>query len=108
MQRRVFHRLLCALPILAALGGATTAQPLSPQQVAFRDIYRELIEIDTTDTTGDTLKAAEAMAARLKAAGFPAADIRVVSTGPRRAIWSRGCAARARASRSSCWRISTW
>ena len=51
---------------------------------AFRDIYRELVEIDTTDTTGDTLKAAEAMAARLKAGGFPAADIRVVSTGPRK------------------------
>ena len=43
----------------------------SPQQQAFRDIYRELVEIDTTDTSGDTLKAAEAMAARLKAAGFP-------------------------------------
>ena len=50
----------------------------------FRDIYRELVEIDTTDDNGDTLKAAEAMAARLKAAGFPAGDIRVISTGPRK------------------------
>jgi acetylornithine deacetylase/succinyl-diaminopimelate desuccinylase-like protein len=63
--------------------GTAAAQTLSPQQQAFRDIYRELVEIDTTDT-GDTLKAAEAMAARLKAAGFPAADIRVISTGPRK------------------------
>ena len=61
-----------------------TAQTPSPQQQAFRDIYRELIEIDTTDSNGDTLKAAEAMAARLKAAGFPAGDIRVISTGPRK------------------------
>ena len=38
----------------------------------------------TPPTHGDTLKAAEAMAARLKAAGFPAADIRVISTGPRK------------------------
>jgi acetylornithine deacetylase/succinyl-diaminopimelate desuccinylase-like protein len=64
--------------------GEVAAQMPSPQQQAFRDIYRELIEIDTTDANGDTLKAAEAMAARLKAAGFPAGDIRVISTGPRK------------------------
>ena len=43
-----------------------------------RDIYKELIEINTADSTGDTTKAAQAMAARLKAAGFPEADIRVL------------------------------
>ena len=66
------------------IAGTAAAQTPSPQQQAFRDIYRELVEIDTTDATGDTLKAAEAMAARLKAAGFPAADIRVITTGPRK------------------------
>ena len=70
--------------VVAAWTGGAAAQAPSPQQQAFRDIYRTLVEIDTTDTTGDTLKAAEAMAARLKAAGFPAADIRVISTGPRK------------------------
>ena len=70
--------------ILAAWVDGAAAQTPSPQQQAFRDIYRALVEIDTTDTAGDTLKAAEAMAARLKAAGFPAADIRVISTGPRK------------------------
>lgn len=78
---------ILALALLALAtpwsGAAATEEP-SPQQQAFREIYRELIEIDTTDATGDTLKAAEAMAARLKAAGFPAADIRVISTGPRK------------------------
>jgi acetylornithine deacetylase/succinyl-diaminopimelate desuccinylase-like protein len=77
--------------VKALLGGAlmtaahagAAAQTPTPQQQAFRDIYRELVEHDTTDT-GDTLKAAEAMAARLRAAGFPAADIRVISTGPRK------------------------
>src|SRR5262249_43816764 len=38
----------------------------------------------TTDSVGDTVKAAEAMAARLKAGGFPAADIQVISSGPRK------------------------
>jgi acetylornithine deacetylase/succinyl-diaminopimelate desuccinylase-like protein len=42
-----------------------------------RDIFRELIEINTTARYGST-KAAEAMAARLKSAGFPASDIQVI------------------------------
>jgi acetylornithine deacetylase/succinyl-diaminopimelate desuccinylase-like protein len=40
-----------------------------------RDIFRELIEINTTNSSGNTTKAADAMAARLKAAGFPDADL---------------------------------
>jgi len=89
MPRCKPHRLRVAAFIAGALtaavlSGAAAAQTLSPQQQAFRDIYRELIEIDTTDTAGDTLKAAEAMTARLKAAGFPAGDMRVISTGPRK------------------------
>ena len=49
-----------------------------------RDIYRELIEINTTDSVGNTTKAAEAMAARLKAAGFPETDIQVLGPNPRK------------------------
>jgi hypothetical protein len=79
----------------------------TPDQRAFLDIYRELVEIDTTDSAGDTLRAAEAMAARLRAGGVPANDIRVLSSGPRKGIWWRGCAAPARASRFSFSPIST-
>ena len=49
-----------------------------------RDIYKELIEINTAGSTGDTTKAAQAMAARLKAAGFPEADIQVLGPNPRK------------------------
>lgn len=42
-----------------------------------RDIFRELIEINTTSGYGST-KAAEAMAVRLGSAGFPAGDIQVI------------------------------
>src|SRR6476646_11003087 len=49
-----------------------------------RDIYRELIEINTTDSVGNVTTAAEAMAARLKAAGFPESDISVVGPDPRK------------------------
>ena len=44
------------------------------------DIFRQLIEIDTTDSVGNVTTAAEAMAQRFLAAGFPAAD--VVVAGP--------------------------
>jgi len=46
-----------------------------PDQTLTRDIFKELIEINTTNSTGNTTKAAEAMAARLRKAGFPEADI---------------------------------
>jgi acetylornithine deacetylase/succinyl-diaminopimelate desuccinylase-like protein len=76
--------LASTLVALIAAGSASTADEPSPQREAFREIYRALVEIDTTDASGDTLKAAEAMAMRLKAARFPAGDIRVISTGPRK------------------------
>ena len=60
------------------------AETLSPRLQSFRDIYKELVEINTTDSVGDTVRAAEAMAARLKAGGFPAADVQVLSSGPRK------------------------
>jgi len=73
------------LSFVLATGAVSFAQQPSltaPQQLA-RDIFKELIEINTTDTpAGDVGKAAEAMAARLVAAGFPMEDIRVL--GPLR------------------------
>jgi acetylornithine deacetylase/succinyl-diaminopimelate desuccinylase-like protein len=49
-----------------------------------RDILRELIEINTTDSVGSTTLAAEAMAKRLKDAGFPAADVQVLGPNDRK------------------------
>ena len=60
------------------------ADELSPQQQLARDIYKELVEIDTTTATGDTLAAAQAMAARLKAAGFADEDVHVFTPAPRK------------------------
>ncbi|PYQ63484.1 MAG: peptidase M20, partial [Acidobacteria bacterium] len=48
-----------------------------------RDVFRQLIEIDTTESTGSTSGAATAMAARLKDAGFPDADVVVVGPDDR-------------------------
>jgi acetylornithine deacetylase/succinyl-diaminopimelate desuccinylase-like protein len=76
-------------PILAAIALAgspcsTGAQALTAHQQLARDIYKELVEVNTVTATGDTLKAAEAMANRLKAAGFTDADVRVLSPAPRK------------------------
>ena len=60
------------------------ALALAPhEQLAF-EIYKELVEINTVTATGDTLRAAEAMAARLRGAGIPAADIHVFNPAPRK------------------------
>src|SRR5881392_2571763 len=49
-----------------------------------QDIFKELIEINTTDSVGNVTTAAEAMAARLRAAGLPAADIQVIGPNDRK------------------------
>src|SRR5215470_10949649 len=83
-----------ALVLWLVLVGAVTpgaspppeAQPatLAPHQRLLREIYQELVEINTTDSVGDNTKAAEAMARRLLAAGFPAADVQVLVPAPRK------------------------
>ena len=60
------------------------ADTLTPQQQLAFDIYKELVEIDTVTATGDTAKAAEAMAARLRAAGFSDGDVQVFTPKPRK------------------------
>jgi acetylornithine deacetylase/succinyl-diaminopimelate desuccinylase-like protein len=54
------------------------AQALTPDQRLLREIYQELVEINTTDSAGDTTQAARAMAARLKAGGFVDADLHII------------------------------
>jgi len=56
---------------------------LTTDQTLARDIFRELIEINTTYSAGNTTVAADAMAKRLRDAGFPAADVQVVGPRPK-------------------------
>ena len=58
-----------------------TPGSLTANQQLARDIYKELIEVNTGVTTGDITKAAVAMAKRFRDAGIPEADIFV--GGPR-------------------------
>jgi acetylornithine deacetylase/succinyl-diaminopimelate desuccinylase-like protein len=67
-----------------AIGSADPALPqtLTLQQQLARDIYKELIEINTVTAIGDTARAADAMAARLRAAGID--DVQVFEPAPRK------------------------
>jgi len=49
-----------------------------------RDIFKELIEINTTDSVGSTTVAAQAMAKRLLDAGFPASAVQVLGPNSRK------------------------
>src|SRR5207248_2169514 len=72
------------LVIVAALrwsvpdGASAQIEAPSADRALARDILRELVEINTTDSLGNTPRAARAMARRLVAAGFPLADVRVL------------------------------
>lgn len=77
------------LPVLFLFGAllaceSAHAQTLSPAQQLTRDIYRELIEINTVTATGDTARAAQAMADRLLAARFPPGDVHVLRSAERK------------------------
>lgn len=68
---------------LAAQPASAVYKPgaLSPFQQMTREIYKELVEINTGVETGNITTAAKAMAVRFKTAGIPDADIFV--GGPR-------------------------
>jgi len=74
---------LCAFAAIGSLalsfGPAHAAPAGDPTEPAFRALYKELVETNTTLSAGSCTLAAERMAARLTAAGYPAADIRLFS-----------------------------
>ena len=58
------------LGAFAVSASAQVANSLRPDQLAFQETFRELVETNTTLSSGSCSLAAERMAARLKAAGF--------------------------------------
>jgi acetylornithine deacetylase/succinyl-diaminopimelate desuccinylase-like protein len=62
---------------VAARAQATT---LTPDQQALHEIYKELIETNTEDSAGvgSVTKAAEQIAARFRAAGYPESDVHLL------------------------------
>jgi acetylornithine deacetylase/succinyl-diaminopimelate desuccinylase-like protein len=69
--------LCCAMTLTSVI----VAQP-DPELT--RDIFKELVEINTTHSVGNTTQAAEAMAARLRAAGFEDQDLFIGGAAPQK------------------------
>ena len=69
-----------AVLLASAIALPATAQTLRPDQSAFRALYKELVETNTTLSVGSCTDAAAKMGARLKAAGFSDADITYFAT----------------------------
>ena len=79
-------RVVTGLAFIATTAAAQsrTMPPESERQLA-RAIYKEMVEVKSGFTTGSTTPLAEAVARRLKAAGFPTADIFVGGAIPTKA-----------------------
>ncbi|HEX4998064.1 MAG TPA: M20/M25/M40 family metallo-hydrolase [Terriglobia bacterium] len=82
---RISLTALAALVLLAVpLGVEPAVARVQKEDALAREIFRELIEINTTESSGNTTTAAEAVAARLKNAGFPESDVQVLAPSPRK------------------------
>jgi acetylornithine deacetylase/succinyl-diaminopimelate desuccinylase-like protein len=78
-------RLLTAACCAACAACAAAADATSASDALARDMLAQLIAINTTDSVrGNVTTAAEAMAQRLRTAGFPAEDIRVLGPSERK------------------------
>src|SRR6476620_4700566 len=85
---RIAIRIAAAAALCAsAWAGAQTtgAMPaLSPEQQRFHDIYKELVEINTTNSVGNNTEAARALQKHLLAAGFKPEDMQLFEPFPRK------------------------
>jgi acetylornithine deacetylase/succinyl-diaminopimelate desuccinylase-like protein len=90
MNRIAFSASLAALALAACSGPAALAQSALPTASAedralAREIFKQLIEINTTDTPrGNVTTATAAMQKRFLDAGFPAEDVRLLGPDPRK------------------------
>jgi len=77
-------KVLCASTwmVLFCLSARPASLPPPEYQKLTHDIYKQLIEINTSFSTGATTPAAQAVAERLKAEGFVESDIQVLGAAP--------------------------
>ena len=75
---------LLALFWICSCARLGSAQNLDPVNQLARDIFKQLIEINTTDSVGNVTTAAEAMAQRLRDGGFSESDLHVAGPNERK------------------------
>jgi len=76
-------RWVAAVAAFAITSTAAAAERQDPHQLA-RDLFKQLVEIKTTESGLGSTPAAEAMAQRLRDGGFAAEDVQVVGPGGRK------------------------
>jgi acetylornithine deacetylase/succinyl-diaminopimelate desuccinylase-like protein len=69
-----------AIVLAPMLAAPALAQPVRADQTAFKSLYKQLVETNTSLSAGSCTAAAEMLAGHLKAAGFSDADITLFST----------------------------
>lgn len=75
---RVSSLLIRSLGAIALAAAMPQASATDDGEADFRSLYRELVEINTTLSVGSCTQAAEAMAARLQAAGLPKGSMEII------------------------------
>jgi len=74
----------CLVFCVLFLASFSAAQLDDQSKQYAREVFKELIEINTTDSVGSVTAAAEAMAQRFRDAGFAASDIQVLGPNDRK------------------------
>jgi len=70
-------RIFLSMVLAAAFAAPAAATEQRPDQARFRALFKELIETNTTLSAGDCTLAARKIAAHLKTAGYPDADLHI-------------------------------
>jgi len=78
-----FRTVVAGIVVLVCSVGVYAADS-SAEQKLFHDIYKELVEINTTHSVGDNTQAARAMQKRFMEAGFTADEIQLFEPFPRK------------------------
>jgi acetylornithine deacetylase/succinyl-diaminopimelate desuccinylase-like protein len=70
MQRRISLALIATLLLAGPAAAQAPAKP-QPGEAAFRELFKEMVQTDTSYPNGDCTKLVQQVAVRMKAAGFP-------------------------------------
>jgi acetylornithine deacetylase/succinyl-diaminopimelate desuccinylase-like protein len=84
-------RLASRLPVVAVLAALVALPRAGTAQIGHtkwdsvaRSLFKEMVEINSEASDGSSLKVAQAMAARMKSAGFPDSDVVVLQNAERK------------------------
>ena len=74
-MKRITSALMATATLLLPVAAMAQQAPQRADQTAFRSLYKELVETNTTSSVGDCTKAAQQIQTRLRTAGFADRDL---------------------------------